>query len=156
MKKCDLNRLALLGVASGLIVLCQSTASAAESQAPDQTKSADKSADKKADKNNDKNADDGNLGYHLYTEDELLLELNDQGIALYNSLDAKGKALARYVASQRCNSTNVCQGLNACATDKNPCAGKGPCKAQGKCAIADKNLAVKIVADKLAKKTLRS
>ena len=70
------------------------------------------------------------------TEDELMLELNDQGIALYKSLSPEGKEMARYVASQRCQSTNQCQGLNACKTDKNACAGKGPCRAQGKCAVA--------------------
>ena len=91
----------------------------------------------------------GNLGYHLMTEDELMLELNPEGTAIYKSLSPEGKALAREVASQRCNFTNSCKGLNACATDKNTCAGKGDCKGKSKCALADKNLAVKLVAEKL-------
>lgn len=94
----------------------------------------------------------GNMGYHLMTEDELLLELSDEGAKLYNSLDAEGKALARKVASQRCAASNECKGLNACAGPKNSCAGQGACKGQSKCGFADKNLAVKVVADKMAKK----
>ena len=98
------------------------------------------------------NPDEGNMGYHLMTEQELLMELNDNGIKLYKSLDPEGKALARLVASQRCNATNACKGLNACQTEKNACAGKGDCKAKGKCAFSDKNLAVKVVAKKMAEK----
>lgn len=104
---------------------------------------------------NDKPAADpayGNMGYHLMTEDELLLELNDDGIKLYNSLDAEGKALAREVASARCNGTNKCSGLNACAGPNNSCAGQGKCQGQSKCAFSDKNLVVKLVAEKMAKK----
>lgn len=97
-------------------------------------------------------ANSENLGYHLMTEDELMLELNDDGVKLYNSLTPEGKALARDVASQRCNGTNQCAGLNACETKTNSCAGKGKCKGTSKCAFADKNLAVKVVADKMAKK----
>lgn len=93
-----------------------------------------------------------NLGYHLMTEDELLLELNDNGVKLYKSLSPEGKTLALQVASQRCNGTNSCAGLNACETPSNSCAGKGSCKGTSKCAVADKNLAVKLVADKMAKK----
>ena len=43
----------------------------------------------------------------------------ENGEALYNSLNAEGKALARQVASQRCNGTNECRGLNACQTETN-------------------------------------
>lgn len=97
-------------------------------------------------------ANEGNMNYKLLTEDELLLELNDEGVKTYESLTPEGKALARFVASQMCQNTNMCKGLNACATDTNSCAGKGACKGKGKCAFSDKNLAVKIVADKMAKK----
>ncbi|PJD97207.1 MAG: hypothetical protein CK425_03550 [Parachlamydia sp.] len=94
----------------------------------------------------------GNMGYHLMTEDELMLELNDEGVALYNSLDKEGKELARYVASQRCMASNACKGLNACQNTEHACMGKGKCKGLGKCSIADKNLAVKLVAKKMAEK----
>lgn len=95
---------------------------------------------------------DENIGYHLMTDDEIRIELNEEGLRMYNQLDEAGKELARKVASVRCQATNECKGLNACKTDKNECAGKGSCKHTGKCAISDKNLAVKLVYDKLNKK----
>src|SRR6185295_13048686 len=140
MKKVPFKTLALLGIVSGFCT-AQSLNGVAISPA-DKVKPA-----KEAD---DPNA--GNLGYHLMTEEELLLELNDEGYKMYMSLDAKGKALAREVASARCNGSNECKGLNACKTDKNACAGQGSCKGEGKCATADKNLAVKLVAKKMAEK----
>lgn len=191
MKKRDLGRLALLGMASGLLTLCQGSINASEKSSSNQldlnlllaehkcngphgcpadpntknSKSSSSNAPSNLNrsqnafsKNNsskelaEKEKDDGNLGYHLMTEDELLLELNDQGTALYNSLNTEGKALARLVASQRCQDTNECKGLNACQTDKNTCAGQGECKGKGKCALSDKNVAVKLVVDKMEKK----
>lgn len=95
---------------------------------------------------------DGNLGYSLMTEQDLMLELNDEGKRMYRSLSPEGKALALKVASMRCNASNECRGLNACKTDKNDCAGKGACKGQGKCSVADKNLAVKLVYQKMQAK----
>lgn len=175
MKKNKLNHLAILGITSGLIAIA-SHSNANASQLPSEKInlnlllaehkcSGPHGCPAETNKNSksqnpsnyfallaEKDKDDGNLGYHKYTEDELLLELNDKGTALYNSLDAEGKALALLVASQRCDHTNECAGLNACQTEKNACAGQGACKGQGKCAFSDKNLAVKAVADKLAKK----
>jgi hypothetical protein len=94
----------------------------------------------------------GNVGYHLMTKDELLLELSDDGAKMFNSLTPEEQKLALQVASMRCAKTNPCAGLNACATETNDCAGHGKCKATGKCAISDKNLAVKLVYDKMAAK----
>lgn len=94
----------------------------------------------------------GNMGYKLMTEDDLSLELNADGWKLFQSLTPEGKQLALEVASRRCGQTNSCKGLNACATDKNSCAGKGSCKGETKCAIGDKNLAVRLVAKKMAEK----
>ncbi len=112
---------------------------------PYQSPSASDSNKKKPDPN------DGNLGYHLLSEDELMLELNEEGIKMYKSLSPEGKALALRVASARCGKTNECAGLNACQTDKNDCAGKGSCRGQGKCGMSDKNLAVKVVYNKMMK-----
>ncbi len=98
---------------------------------------------------NDPNA--GNLGYHLMDEEELLLELNAEGQKMYNAMDSENKQLARKVASSRCNNANECKGLNACKTDKNSCVGKGACKGQGICALSDKNLAVRLVYNKMKK-----
>lgn len=116
-------------------------------QAPD---AKDKKTAEASDADYDPNA--GNLGYYLMTEDELLLELSADGAKLYNSLSPEGKALALKVASMRCKGTNECAGLNACKTEQNDCAGKGSCQGLGKCGIADKNLAVKLVYEKMAKK----
>lgn len=101
-------------------------------------------------KKNDPN--DGNLKYKMMTEQELLLELNEEGIQKYKSLTPEGKALALKVASGACGSTNDCRGLNACKTEHNDCAGKGECAGKGICAFSDKNLAVKVVYDKMQAK----
>lgn len=95
---------------------------------------------------------DGNMNFHIMTEDELMIELNPQGIDMYNKLPPEGKTLARKLASMMCNGTNPCKGFNSCQTTKNDCAGKGACKGQGKCAISDKNLAIKLVSEKMAGK----
>lgn len=135
--KHDLKKLALLGLSSG--VFLANTIDAAEKQSPPQ-------------KNESYDPNDGNMNYHLMSEEEFLLELNDQGLKMYQSLDSNGKALAIKVASGMCGKTNQCKGLNACKTDKNECAGKGSCKGQGICAVSDKNLAVKLVYDKMKEK----
>lgn len=103
---------------------------------------------------NYKNVDpnDGNLNHRLLTEQELKLELNQEGIRMYNSLSPEGKAMALKEASMSCNGTNDCKGLGACKTDKNNCAGQNDCKGQGKCAVADKNMAVKLVYKKMQEK----
>lgn len=156
MKKFKLIYLLILGMSGSLIAAQDNTAkpdpkspsaSTPDSKTPDTTKSDVKPA---VDPSQDPSY--GNLGYHLMTEDELSLEVNDEGMKLFQSLDAEGKALALKVASQRCAQTNFCRGLNACATDKHKCAGEGECKGQGKCGFADKNLAVKVVAKKMAQK----
>jgi len=145
MKSKNLKQLLLLGVASGLLIN-SSAAAATDNKSQDASKSDAKPSSALDDANK------GNLGYHLMTEDELLLELTDEGTKLYNTLTPEGKALARFVASQRCNGSNECKGLNACQTDTNKCAGEGKCKGTGKCAFSDKNLAVSVVTKKMAEK----
>lgn len=147
MQKRNLKKLAVLGLASGL--LAASHLNAAEATKPD-NKTTDTKGPSSA------NPDDGNLDYHLMTEDELLLELSPKGAQLYKSLDAEGKALALKVASQRCNGTNECKGLNACKTDKHDCAGLGECNSQSKCAFSDKNLAVKVVSKYMEQKRAKA
>ena len=135
MKKNDFKKMALLGLASGCLLSSQNaTAEAAKDGASTELQ------------------DNGNIGYHLFTEDELMLELNDEGAKTYNSLTPEGKALARKLASQRCNATNDCAGQNACRTEKNECAGKGACKGKSKCSFSDKNLAVKVASELMKKK----
>jgi hypothetical protein len=148
MKNREFKKLAIMGLASGLLVSSQISA---QDTSP---KNSNKSVQGNTQSNTDKDADDndGNMDYHLMTEDELLLELDSEGTKMYKSLTPEGKALALKVASARCDHTNECAGLNACQTPEHACAGKGTCKHTGKCAIADKNLAVKLVRDKMAKK----
>lgn len=136
MKRKDIKKLALLGIISGL---CTASLSEAATNKNDN-----------ADKEN--SATDENEGYYLMSEEELLTNLNSSTKKIYEGLSPEGKMLAREVASQRCNGTNKCKGLNACKTAKNDCAGKGRCKGTTKCAFADKNLAVKLVAKKMAEK----
>jgi hypothetical protein len=94
----------------------------------------------------------GNIAARPLTEEELLLELNQDGADLFHSLSPEGQQLALQIASRGCNGLNNCAGENACATERNKCAGEGSCKGLTKCAVSDKNLAVKIAAKKMAKK----
>lgn len=141
MQKRNVKKLIILGMASGALFANQAANSA---EKPDSSSKKSTSAVLAA--------ENGNMGYHLMSEDELMVQLNDAGIKLYNSLSPEGKTLAREVASMHCNGTNPCKHLNACQTDKNACAGKGDCKHQSKCAVSDPNLAVKLAAEKMAEK----
>lgn len=153
MKKRNLKKLAALGLASGLLVLSAVDGQniiSEEIESVEGDDPADGSVPELDDENYDPNSE--NEGYYLMTEQELLLQLNQRGRKVYNSLSPEGKTLALKVASRRCNNANECKGLNACRTDDNDCAGQGSCKGQTKCAIGDKNLAVKLVANKMAAK----
>lgn len=158
MKKRDLSKLALMGLVAGLCMTeplhakdksSKEEKSSAKVNASDSTNENDSS--EYAD-DSSSNPNDENIGYHLMTEDELMEYLNEKTKKLYYSLSPEGKKMALEVASQRCNKTNSCKGLNACETPENACAGKGTCKGTSKCAFADKNLAVKVVAKKMAEK----
>lgn len=140
MKKNSLKNLALLGISAGVCVVQGLHANEAVKTSENTNKAAAY------------DPNDGNLGYHLMTEEEFLLELNDEGTKQYQALSPEGKKIAREIASARCSGTNECKGRNACKTDDNDCAGKGSCKGKGKCAVSDKNLAVKLAADVMANK----
>lgn len=145
MQKHDFKKLALLGISSGILIANQvsaDTPATSSTKATESTKSSSKGYD----------PNDGNMNYHLMSEDELKLQLNDEGLRIYNNLDAEGKKLAQKVASALCANTNACKGLGACKSDKNACAGKNECKGKGICAFSDKNLAVKMVRDHMALK----
>jgi hypothetical protein len=142
MKKNSFKNLACLGIASGLCVVQSMDAAVVDAKA--------KATDPKAKEAYDPNSQ--NLGYHLYTEEELLTELNDEGSKLYMSLTPEGKQVAREIASQLCNGTNGCKGRGACKTEKHDCAGKNACKGESKCAVSDKNLAVQLASKIMAEK----
>lgn len=159
MKRDNWKSLALMGLSSGLLTL--NSASATENPlliasgnhfSKSLASVSSKSSNTKSSTKDAEDPNDGNMNYHVMSEDELLLQLSPEGIEMYKKLDSKGKGLALLVASAMCNGTNACDGLNACRTEKNDCAGKGKCKGKGKCAFSDKNLAVKLVRDKMAAK----
>lgn len=154
MKKQDLKKLALLGVTGGLLLTHSTAAFGASADTTPSTKASSENENTDSKGSDGEDPNDSNLNYHLMTEQELKLELNEEGLKMYNSLDEKGKELAREVASMRCAASNPCAHLNACKTAKNDCAGKSECKGTGKCAISDKNLAVKLVYDKMKAKRL--
>lgn len=137
MKKQDWKALVLVSLSTGILI---------SAQASNKAKSTDSQNSVSQD------ANEGNMNYHLMTEEELLMELTPEGAAMYKSLSPEGKKMALKTASMMCNSSNPCKGLNACKDDKHDCAGKGDCSGKGVCAFSDKNLAVKVVRDKMAAK----
>ncbi|KAF3362626.1 hypothetical protein PHSC3_000865 [Chlamydiales bacterium STE3] len=139
MKKKSLKNLALLGLVGGLL-------SVEQAQAVTPPPSSNSASD----------AITGLINGRVIPEEELLKELNAEGKKTYTSLDAEGKLLARRVASQYCSGFNECAGLNRCKTEKNSCQGQGSCKGQSTCSVDDKNEAVKLVADKMAKKRAKA
>ena len=92
----------------------------------------------------------------MLTEEELVLQLNDEGKGIYQNLDSEGKALALKLANQSCKGKNDCKGMNACKTDSNSCAGKGGCKGTSPAPFQDKNVAVKVAFKKMQEKRLKS
>lgn len=142
MNKRSLKNLALSGIVSGLCVV----------QAANAAATVEKTTAPKTAKTYSYDPNDSNVNYHLMTEEELLVDLDDDGYKQYMSLTPEGKAVAREIASAYCAGTNECKGRNACKTDKNDCAGKGDCKGKSKCGFSDKNLAVKVAAQVMAAK----
>lgn len=86
------------------------------------------------------------------SEEELLMQLDNEGKALYYSLNEEGKALAIQLASATCAASNSCKGMNSCKSANNPCAGQGECKGSSACGFTDKNLAVKVAAKHMVEK----
>lgn len=161
MKKQDLNlkSLAILGLATGILISAQGVADdTSKKVSSKQEEAVNKKNDKKAKASDKDDFDkafekyDGNITYHPFTEEELVRELTPEGKKMFQSLSPEGKELALKVASQTCNGQNECKGFNGCETAEHKCAGKGECKGTGKCAISDKNLAVKLVYDKMKDK----
>lgn len=158
MQKKDFIKLAVMGLSSGLLLTNQlNTPLHAENQPTESNGCGSKNGcggnnGCGGEDGDNYGKDNGNIGFRILSEDELLLELSAKGEDLYMSLSDEGKELARKVASQRCNGTNECKGLNACQTEAHACAGQGSCKGQGKCGFSDKNLAVKVVSMKMAQK----
>src|SRR3989338_8838720 len=98
LAKNDFAKLALMGLTSGVLILNsggQKKLSAAElTPSSEKTSPANEDSEDSGYSN-----DNGNIGYHVFTEEELLDELNSEGEKLYQSLNEEGKKLAREVAS---------------------------------------------------------
>ncbi|MEI8365724.1 MAG: hypothetical protein WCF65_04815 [Parachlamydiaceae bacterium] len=90
------------------------------------------------------------------SESDLMPQLNAQGKAAYQNLDASGKALALKMANQSCKGQNECKGLNSCKTTDHACAGKGQCAGTAEKPFKDKNLAVKVAGMKMAEKRAKA
>lgn len=145
MKKRELSQLMLAGIVSGMALSQQTLLAQAAASSSEDNASKSEFLELIARTN-------GNITARSLTEDDLLLELNEENAKLYRSLSPEGQQLALKLASRGCNGMNDCRGENACATDKNKCLGLGQCKGQTKCAFSDKNLAVKVAAKKMASK----
>ena len=153
MKKNDLRKLALMGLAGGALILTPSeTQASSEVKASNVTQEKNETPKKQDVKGAQIDYSAADRDYHKMSEKELLDVLDANGKKMYNELSSEGKKLAIEVASSKCSSYNTCKGLNACATEKNKCAGKGACKGQSKCAFIDKNMAVKVVYEKMNNK----
>lgn len=133
MKKCDFKKLALLGVAGGVIF--SANAGAAE-QTYEKTSTTTTTT-----------TQNGPKITRVMDEKQLLPMLDSDARAKYESMDAEGRAMALHLANQECKGRNECKGTNACRTENNECAGKGSCKGQTPRAFKDKNEAVKTAYD---------
>jgi hypothetical protein len=144
MKPANLQTIIWRGVAAGLFI--GSSLAAADNNA--QGKGANDSDLLKT----IETAESGDYSMFIITDEEIREDLSPEALKTYNSLSEDGKRLARIVASNKCENTNACKGLNSCKTEKNACQGKGNCKGQSKCAIQTKDLAVELVAKRMAEK----
>lgn len=171
MDKKDFKKLALLGLAGGVVLASQGTVQANQGTLSDnqgvvlaagcgakgcnnETGIKPSRAGKNfiADADEAAKADAG----QLMTEDQLMSQLNDQGKQQYKSLTPEGKAMAIKLASRSCKGTNDCKGQNSCKADDHSCAGKGSCAGSSQCSFKDKNTAVKVAAQLQSEKRAKT
>ncbi len=130
MKKRNLKKIALAGLASGICMINSANAGYIY-----------------ADMNNNSMNQQAPM-----TSQQLRSQLNPAAQKLYDTMSSEGKALALKLANQSCKGQNSCKGLNSCKTDHNSCAGQGGCKGTSQGPFQDKSMAVKIVAKHMAEK----
>lgn len=159
MKKSNLKSLAITGLAAGLLVSAQG-ASAEKDKQPNTQQGSKANQAKSDSKTDDFDAAfekyDGNITYHLMTEEELKRELTPAGQKMYDSLTPEYKELARKVASTTCSGMNPCKGFGGCRSKDNACSGKNACEGKGTCATSDKNISVKRVYDRMMEKRAKA
>lgn len=138
MKKTSLKKLALMGIAG--VLMAQAQGSAAQ-----QNGSYNGSHQYVA-------AMDSMQSSSKMSESDLLQKLSPEGKATYQSLSKEGKDLALKLANQSCQGKNGCKGMNSCKSTENACAGKAGCQGKSNGPFNDKNMAVKVAAQKMAEK----
>lgn len=152
MKKCDFKKLAILGLAGGLLLTNQiDGADATQNKYPikySSAKSKGSEAGRRAPSRSRVRPQ------KQMNESDLLSQLSKQGRALYSSLTPEGKKLALELANQSCEGKNGCKGLNSCKSDENSCAGEGGCQGKSPGPFHNKNEAVAIAAQHMAKQRL--
>jgi hypothetical protein len=111
MKKRDLTKLAVAGIASGLLLGCGGGGEGSDAAGTAVSEAG-------------------------MSESELLSKLNPEKARLYESLSPEGKELVRKVALTKCNGQNDCKGLGGCKTGSNECKGMNECKGKGGCALS--------------------
>lgn len=134
-KKNNLKKIAMLGMAGGILLSHQQADAAPNSNWENQYIAAEEGQSSRT-----------------MSEMDLLSKLSPDGKALYEGLNAEGKLLALKLANQTCKGHNDCKGQNSCKSEENACAGLGGCKGKSKGAFTDKNMAVKVAAMNMAKK----
>jgi hypothetical protein len=163
MERKNLRSLAVLGLSTGILISAQQTP--IEAAVYDKllthsmsllaaNTSTSASADKKdaTDEDIQKKQQENASSYKQLTEDDLYGMVNSKTWALYESLSPEGKTLALNIASRSCDGSNDCRGQGACKDNKHNCAGQNECRGKSKCNVSDKNLAVKLAANIMAKK----
>ena len=161
MKKNELKKLALMGLTGGLLFTMHTEASAQGYWWQQSTRSSYQQEEsgnqrmmqqkqQRQQRQHQNNMENSPSRTEQMTEQELLSQLNQQGRALYQSLDPKGKTLTLQLANQTCEGQNKCEGLNSCESDENGCSGEGGCKGQSPGPFKDKNQAVEVAAKHLA------
>lgn len=161
MKKQNLKSLAITGLAAGLLVSSQGISAEKAKQQPVAQQGKATTAPKKTAAKEDSfdtafEKYDGNITYHLMTEEELKRELTPSGQKMYDSLTPEYKELARKVASTTCSGMNPCAGFGGCRSKDNACSGQNKCEGKGTCATSDKNISVKRVYDKMVEKRAKA
>ncbi|MGA8165489.1 MAG: hypothetical protein WB791_10815 [Waddliaceae bacterium] len=158
MKKHELKKLAMMGLAGGLLFthtpgFTQGYWGQRPQQSPNYQRGQQNSQGMMQQNSQQRGMRNPRSGMQQQqiNEQELLSQLNKQGRALYQSLDSRGKALALKLANQGCEGQNSCEGLNSCRTEKNSCSGEGGCQGQSSGPFKDKNLAIRVAAKHLAK-----
>jgi hypothetical protein len=150
MKKQDLKKLALLGLAGGALVAAQAEAVPQTPQRTGRQIAQTCSGPGGCPGTTNSNSNPGtqapkaNAVAPAKTNGNFVSELNPEAKSMYDSMDAEGKALVQKLAEQTCAGQNDCKGLNSCKSDKNSCQGQGACQGQSKGPFKDKNQAVKV------------